>query len=375
MAQKNPIMLELKRRIRWAFVFLSLTACIDRITFDLPGTDRQLVVEGMITDQPGPYTVKVSRTFNTREPAFSNTSAGKCKVLLFSDDVFLEELTEVESGVYQTSAGTRGIIGRTYYITIDTEEGEHYISEPELLRPVGAVTNVRFEFESQVAQTTDGTVSADHFNIYADGEKASDPETYSRWRFTGTYHLHTNPELAYQIGPEGRIIPTPFECSGFSTDGVKLIYERPCECCDCWVTETDKSWVVNDPRDVSDEGYRRIFVNQVAINADLFYEKYHVQVEQLSLSPKAYEFYRLLAAQTEGVKSLFQPSIGEISGNIVAVDSDNRALGYFSASAVQSKSIFIFPSDVPYVIGARQFPLRMPCTYTKGASTTKPPFW
>lgn len=375
MVRNTRTAFQFKRKLRWTVVFVLLTACVDRITFDIPRTDPQLVVEGMITDQPGPYTVKVSRTFSTREPAFNNGSAGKSKVLLFADDVFLEELREIESGVFQTSPGTRGIIGKSYFITIDTEDGKHFISEPETLRPVGAVTDIRFKFESQVSQTANGAVNADHFNIYADGAKTSDPESYSRWRFTGTYHLHTNPELAFQIGREGQIVPTPFECSGFTSDGSNLIYNRPCECCDCWVTEPDKSWVVSNPHDVTDSGYKSVFVGQVAINSETFYEKYHVKVEQLSLSPKAYEFYRLLAAQVEGVKSLFQPSIGEITGNIVAVGSDDRAMGYFSASAIQTRTIVIRRSDVPYAVVERTLPLRVPCTYTKGASTTKPDFW
>ena len=360
-------------RFKWAVVFLLVTACIDRIDFDVPKTGNVLVVEGLITDRPGPYTVRITRSFTTDNPIFGSNPVVGAKVSLFADDFYLEDLQETDLGIYKT-VGAKGIVGRSYYIVIETLEGKRYISEPELLRPVGEVTDLRAEFEARTVQTANGEENGDRFNIFADGNVTSEPESFVRWKFTGTYFIQMQPQFAigFYMGVK---IATPYECSGYVSDGGMSIRRvGSCTCCTCWVTEPDERWSLGTSTEVTEAGYKDAFVGQVNVNNMTFMEKYHVKVEQMSLTPKAYEFFRQIGAQAEGVGSLFQPSTGAIKGNISAIDSDEQPLGFFYASSVKSSSIFITPEEVPYKIQPPDT-IRRPCTGVRGSSNVRPDFW
>ncbi len=365
----------LSSKLKWLSLFALLSACVDRISFDVPDTSRQLVVDGMISDQPGPYTVKVSRSFSTRTAAFQNQPVRNAVVLLFADEFFLEQLVETSEGVYETTAGTRGIVGRSYYITIKTEDGKNYVSQPELLRPAGELESIVPTFEARTLKTTEGDIKSDRFSIAVNARPPTEGDSFVRWRFTGTYMVRHQPEYAFTLGAGGQKTPTPPPCSGVRPAGTGLVRFAPCTCCDCWITEPDKLWRVGDPRDVSAQGFRNVFVGDVAINQSTFFDKYHVQVDQMSISPTAYEFFRLLTAQAEGVSSLFQPSTGDIKGNITALDSDEKVLGMFWAASIRTKHLDILKQDIPYSIPARTDTIRSPCTSLTGSSNQRPDFW
>lgn len=358
-------------KFKWILVVSLLTACVDRIKFDVPADDKFLVVEGLITDQPGPYVVKVSSSFNLDRDSYVNRPVFEAKVSLYENDILIEDLVESADGVFSTTNVT-GKVGNTYHITIQTNDGKHYMSAPEVLRPVGAVTNVRAEFEQRTIVTANGEVRGDRFNIYVDGD-VTGPESYVRWRFAGTYLYKTNPELAW-MNVEGVRIAAPHECSGYRGAGTGIVYVRPCTCCTCWVTESDDKWFVASSKDFTDAGYRNVFVGQANVTPVTFTEKYHVQIDQMSLSPVAYEFFRQLAAQADGVESLFQPATGAIKGNISAVGSDELVLGLFYASSIRSGSLDLKRSDVPYKIPAPDT-VRIPCTSKAQSSAEKPPYW
>lgn len=360
-------------KFKWILVISVLTACVDRITFKVPTGEKFLVVEGLITDQPGPYFVRVSRSFTTDQGIYDNQPVYEAKVSLYEDNVLLEELTDPEgNGVFRTTNVT-GVVGRTYHIIIETSDGQNYMSEPELLRPVGEITAIRSQFEARTKQTANGEVNGDRFNIYIDSNITDEQESFVRWRFAGTYLYRTNPEFAY-IMQMGARIPTPAECSGYIRVGAGIKYQSACTCCTCWVTERDDQWLVGTSEDVTEAGYRNIFVGQANVTKLTFLERYHVEIEQMSLSPVVYEFFRQLEAQADGVESLFQPATGAIKGNVIAVNSEETVLGVFYASSIKSKSLDLLRSDVPYTL---QLPdtIRIPCTAVRGSSNVKPDYW
>src|SRR5258708_31300764 len=93
-----------------------------------------------------------------------------------------------------------------------------------------------------------------------------------------------------------------------------------------------------------------------------------------SLSKKSFEFFRLIRAQKEGTSSLFQPPFGEIKGNVSPVDSSEPVVGLFWATSVKTKYLFIFPSEVPYLLTPMDV-IPNVCTVFSNSSTTQPAFW
>ena len=109
----------MKRTIIIAGLFL-LASCQKVIDLKVKDADKQYVVEGNITDQPGPYTVTISQTtaFNV---SYTFQGVGGATVTIRDDAGNSETLQEVEKGVYQT-AMLSGVEGRTYDLRISLGE-------------------------------------------------------------------------------------------------------------------------------------------------------------------------------------------------------------------------------------------------------------
>jgi hypothetical protein len=114
-------------------LLLTLTACEKTIDVDLREAPSQLVIEANITDQPGPYYVKLSQTINFQDPN-SFPPVTNATVIL-SDDVGNEDvLEEVSPGLYR-SALIKGVSGRSYKLIVAVE-GKEYTASSTMPEPV-----------------------------------------------------------------------------------------------------------------------------------------------------------------------------------------------------------------------------------------------
>ena len=103
-----------------AFLFYS---CEEVIEIDLNSAGPKIVIEGTVTDQPGPYIVTVTKTTDYYNPGNYPTVSGAL-VSIADDNGFFEELVETADGIYQTDS-LQGTSGRTYTLTV-AAEGQTY---------------------------------------------------------------------------------------------------------------------------------------------------------------------------------------------------------------------------------------------------------
>jgi hypothetical protein len=349
-----------------------LVSCVDPAEFDTPPFQYQIVVDGFINTDPGPYTVKIFRSqpleTGDLDRIVPETSA-KVKII---DDLGNEELLkEVERGIYQTAAnGMQGMVGRTYHLEFVNIRGLRFESEPELLKPVGEVTAINYDFVEGDDETTD---SGDGFRIRADASGIPNVDDFLRLRMVVTYKIETHPELRVRR-TDGGVIPDPYPCSGYENRGGYLVQVSACDCCYCWVTEYDEIPAVANEQFISNDTFIDQEVGFVAANRRTLYDKIHVEVQSLSLSPMAYQFWKMVKSQKEGVSNIFQPPSGKIKGNIKSLDSEDEVLGIFWAADINRNSIFIDRGDVPYPVPPIDT-LVSPCTYLPNSVNQMPPFW
>jgi hypothetical protein len=124
----------MKRLIILAIAVGLITAsCRKDIHLNLQNAAGILIIEGNINDQPGPYTVQLSRTVtfydsNTVIPA---SGAG----ITISDDLGNKDsLIEVSPGHYETST-IQGVAGRTYHLHVNADS-KQYDATSTMLPPV-----------------------------------------------------------------------------------------------------------------------------------------------------------------------------------------------------------------------------------------------
>ena len=98
-------------------VTFSFTSCEKVIQLDLGSSVPQLVIQGNVYDQLGPYQVTISRTVNFDTPNIY-PAVTNATVNISDNEGNSEELSQSAAGTYVTS-NLRGIPGRTYNLTVN----------------------------------------------------------------------------------------------------------------------------------------------------------------------------------------------------------------------------------------------------------------
>lgn len=315
---------------------LAIFSCIDRINIDVPDDNAsQLVVDGLITDEPGPYAVTLSSSIKIEGFLSFRRLVSAAKVTIYDNVGNSEVLEEKEQGTYQTKAnGLRGTVGREYHIRIELQDGDVYESIPDKMTPAGSIDSIYYELES--FQPVDGPTRYG-FRVYADAQGIPDGDNLFRWKHTGTFVIQTQPELHRN----------PANCL---LDIRPCAYVGPyneCTCCTCWVNQYDEKPYVSDNQLVAGGKFKRIEAGFVPIEFYPFQIKYRMEVKQMSLSRVAFDYWRTLQTQKEGAKSLFQPPTGKTRTNIFQKNGSNEAQGLFYASAVKLKQLYLTHADIP----------------------------
>ena len=375
-------------KAKWSYRVLGLlcltwlVACVESIEFEVPPAQSLLVIEGYISNEDTEYTVNISRAIPLSADSLVKPPVEHAMVRLYDDQNNIEDFQEVSPGVYKTSGAIQGEIGRSYHIRVELEDGTVYESKPDLMKPVGNVEEIRYEFEARTEEQNFVETNKDVFNVYIDSDAGPGFGNYVRWRYNGVYRIVTNPELKIEILPWSNLPrPIPRECSGFRTaghpsgSGYILVQTKPCTCCECYVYQREIAPQLSDDLLIADKQFNNIKVGEVPINNITFFDKYLIEVEQMSLTQTAFDFFKLIRIQKTEASNIFQPPSGELIGNVVALNSEDRVVGLFWATAVSKKTMFLNRSDVPYPLTNTETITESCLTYFDDATTTKPQAW
>lgn len=259
-----------------------LTSCVDKVDVTVSEGESLLVVDGWITNQAGPYTVKLSTT----GPYFNNEQTARVQgasLMIVDSEGVKDTLREVSPGEYKTST-ILGKIGNSYTLFIDAL-GESYMATTEIKR-VPPIDSLSYEYVDNKGTDRDG-----YFLRYYGPEPAGVGDNY---RFL----LTRNDTLLNKPGDVWRITSDEF------VDGNYINAWDPYE---GKLKKGDK-----------------------------------MKIEGLSLTRDAYLFFTEMAIQvTNG--GMFSNPPANVRTNIINVKgpSGKKAVGYFGGSAVSTNEVVI----------------------------------
>lgn len=336
-----------------------LTTCVQKIGVDLPEASEKLVVDGLISTMPGPYTVKLTKTAEyTTGSDGTNFLVRGARVRISDDAGNSEELVEVSQGIYKTSVGgIQGQAGRIYTLFIETATGEKYQSRPELLKPTPAIENIYYEFVEEAPGIEEG------FYVYMDIRDPAPTEDYYRWNWVHYNRL----QYCFNETVPPSTTPTILSCCG-----------------DCWDIQRCNGCVnVASDRLVNGAMISRQLLTIVPYTAR---SKYFLYYEQHSLTRDAYKFWKALEEQSKNVGGIFDKPPATVRGNMYNVeDEEEIVLGYFGVSDIKPNGIQIDrskvvknPSGPPPVIqppASGPPPPCFPCYESIIRTGITPPFW
>jgi hypothetical protein len=356
------------------FLLIFIDACVEPLELKDDEFVDALVVDGMITDKPGSYTLTLKHSSRTNAKVEKTAGISGAIVTLHDSEGNSVQYNEAAAGIYVTPVNAiQGIVGRSYHVSISVN-GKEYVSKPSKMMPAGTIDAIYGQFEENVINFHDLRLPQDAIRIYFNSTGTPGYPNMFRWRWTGTYEVLTYPDLAVRNGPRGSKIPDPLKCSGLTYNGV---FNRvfPCECCQCYVPEYSQQVQVSENSFFSSTEFNNVLLATLPYEGARFFYKYRLKMEQISLDETSYDYWRLAMAQQKSVSDIFQPNTIRMTGNIECVsDPNERVLGIFSASAIVEKTY-----DVPRTLYNKLMEVSTyytDCRQTYAGSTNvRPPQW
>ena len=316
-----------------------LCGCIQEIDVFSDSDSETLVIDGIVTNVPEKTKVRLSfATEYNVSSDFSKFSGAEIKII---DDLGNETNLNYTSFGFFRPDGFVGTIGRSYHLSLKLKNGDQYYSTAEEMQPVATIDDLSFEREGN--------------RLYFLVDFKDDPSVrnYYRWRYRGVYKV--NSPLA------------------------------PADQQWCWVTAYDReTLVIEDDFVINGENITSMRVQSIELDQKLQHG-YSIRVDQQSLSEQAYEYWLAIKEQIENGGTIFETPNYQITGNVYSENNPEQlVLGYFGASAINSRRIFIsdfveyFPplDCTPDPFSGKVLSRCLSC-FNYGASSTniKPDFW
>lgn len=362
MYTKNII--TISRSVKKGVFLVGLTAwllsCITPFQPNTVSVTPMLIVDGQVTDQPGPYTVKLTRTSDYSSKSVNLLETGA--IVVISDNLGNQETLKEQApgGSYQSSAtGLRGVAGRSYKLTIQTKAGKRYESDMEVLPAVPPIQKVYAE--SNYTPATATTSQNQTWSVYID---TKDPDTlgnYYRWNWT---HYEV-PTACRKTFVSARSYYTGISC-----------------CTDCWdISRCYTCISINSDVNINGNAISRQFIADVPFTS---LSRYYIEVEQQALSRRAYVFWKSAQQLTSNTGGLFDVAPSSVQGNIKCITTPTEPVyGYFGAVGLSVGYLWVdrttgegtpkldFPTTIPYPTN----PSCVVCENSLYRTPIKPRFW
>lgn len=302
-------------------LFLLLTSCIDEYWPEISKYENALVVDGGITDKPGPYTIRLSITSPVDAPTFKPFS--NCEVIISEEDGTSETLLETNAGIYKTQEnGIQGEDGKKYKLTIITPDEKIYESQYEQLIAGEKIESVYGEIESR--QDENYPYDLEGYQFYLNTETASSDSSYFLWRLEATYHYQSDYTIRWYY------------------DGELKWFHGPDSLYNCYRTLYINNFYSMSTVGLSSPKIETFPLNYVNTETRQLSVKYSLLVKQYTLNRKAFLFWDVLREQNSSSSSLFTTQPYQLDGNVYNVDNpEEPVLGYFLVAGLDEKRIFV----------------------------------
>jgi hypothetical protein len=342
-------------------------SCVDLYDPKLKNTQQRLVVESQITTELDYQWVDLTYDagYNSTETNF-NFLVKNAKIWI-TDNVgnrydFIDSKKEVQpikanpGFDYRSQIKFQAVVGRTYQLFIQTENGKQYRSKPELVRAVPKLGKIYTEFKRL---PTGFPNPIGEYSVFMDVQDSSTPDEYYRWE-----SIHWEKLIYCQYFTDPNETPS-------------RIYAQPC-CQDCYEFKICKecSPIYSD-RLTNGKEIKRQLIAKYPYDS---LQPYYLRIRQYAISKDVYNFWNTVQIQAQNTGGLFDVTPKQVRGNMLSTNDPNEeVLGYFSASDVDEKVVYLereradikpFEAFIPI-----RFPVCFPCQEFNNRSRVMPKDW
>ena len=304
-------------------IFLCFPACEEPFRPELDDFGYVLVVDGAITDQPGPYTISLifsSGLYNDDQQAVEGAM-----VKIIEEEGEEESLTESRPGIYVTSEnGIQGVAGKSYKVSIQLQDGTQYESPFQTMPASTPIDSIGAEIQYRYISIEEPEIPGYQFHITTGLAENSD--NYFMWSLETTYKYRSDFTIDYLFS--GGIVP----------------YSDPDEFMTCWRTYQLNEIYTFNTNVLSEPLIEQLPLNFARADVRELLIRYSLLVRQFNFNEEAYTYWNNIQRQIESQESLYNNQPFQIRGNIVNIDNaDETVLGYFMVAAQNEKRVFVDP--------------------------------
>ncbi|MGE5943673.1 MAG: DUF4249 domain-containing protein, partial [Flavobacteriales bacterium] len=352
----------------------TLLTCTNPISPEYQFIDGLIYIEGFVGTTEGSSYVKITESDVARY--YRNIFVSGANVAFINADSG-ERVTLAEDNYeYIPASNFKGNVGEQWYLEATLPNGNQYLSEIETINPSVPVKELSVRYDKQLEFVED-------YNKYAPGHEISitfdDPanETnYYYWR-SKTYDKTQICKICHQGN---------FRDNDCVPNLLVDYYTYWCES-DCWQIDYGNKIYI-----FSDEFSNGTTTSSLPIANVLLTRKTKVLVEiqQFSLTSKAYDYYKTIKDLINNNGGFNAPLPAALIGNMYnPEDSNEYVLGRFTASAATTQSVMIdrtmiedgpigsqiIPRPEPPPSGPGPHYLYAPCVESRYRTSTEPEGW
>lgn len=298
-----------------------------------------MVVEGLISDVPGSMGVSLSYTApiypESRNVVNEFRPVTGAEVLIHDDKGSTFVLIEKSAGRYEPEDNNvHGIPGDSYYLSITTIEGKLHESSMVLMEETPEIEKVFYQEESRTAFDQEIPYEENWLNILVNTQAAGENTSYFKWEFEETweYEMPGYVKVYHGTGPTS---PPP------SWESIEIDSEKK----HCWISERSASILTTSTFDSPTREISDFVLQSIGPPDDRLNYKYSILVKQYVINRQLYEFFKNVRESNEETGGIYEKTPLQIIGNIQCCNGSEPVLGYFMASSVKTKRIFISPSE------------------------------
>ncbi len=280
--------------------------------------NRFLVIDGtVISSADSPSVITLSRTVRLTDTTASSPEAG-ATVSVESNTGQIFSFNETSNGMYKSNPLLLNASNQ-YRLNITTSLGDKYASDFVEVKQTSPIDSITWQQQNDVM-------------IYANTHDPSNNTKYYRWDFTETWQYRA--PLESELGVENGLI--------------YYVSDRPAnQKYNCWSTDSSTDILLGSSIALSQDVISMAPIVTVLQNSVKLNVRYSILVKQYALTDKAYQYFQILKKNTENLGSIFDAQPTQLTGNIHSVKNPSEVvIGYFTASSLQQKRIFIDSSQV-----------------------------
>ncbi len=272
---------------------LVVVSCQEPLDTDYSGYDEgYLFVDGKITTDTTRHCVKLSRTVSLDESEMNWETNAQVSIINGST---IYPLTEVEDGHYYTSDDVYGVIGGTYELSIETDNGETYTATTTIPN-ISEIDSVKFIWEEYM-------YGYYFHELYFHGWELEEEGNYYLWNLTINDTLYND---------------TLTETTYVSDEFVNGKY-------------------IGIDNTTGESSYAIYYLDADEIHCDTSY----VTVSMESYDEDYYDFLNSLMDQTVNTGSMFDAAKADLTTNV-----SGDGLGFFYGASVRYYSfVYIRPEE------------------------------